>query len=151
MDPMTDPILSQFCAEAQTYCDARGISLGTLAAYAVDDNTLFVRLSQGGQCLPRTMQKVRDYMLRNPPTGRRVGRPKPPTPNAGSIALTEWMQSQGLKHGAAAQRFGISRSYTAEIVNGKLPGRETIRKIDEATGGKVPPAAWFTSAGGARG
>jgi transcriptional regulator with XRE-family HTH domain len=46
---------------------------------------------------------------------------------------------------AWAREFGISRSYLSEILNGKSPGRDTIAKIDAATGGRVPPSVWFQS------
>lgn len=40
--------------------------------------------------------------------------------------------------------FGISRRYLLEILSGEVtPGWKTIAKIHEATGGKVPPAAWL--------
>jgi transcriptional regulator with XRE-family HTH domain len=43
-----------------------------------------------------------------------------------------------------ADIFGISRSYLSEILSGAVtPGWKTIAKIHEATGGKVPPAAWL--------
>ena len=45
-----------------------------------------------------------------------------------------------------AEAFGISRSYLAEILSGaKEPGRNAIRKIEAATGGKVPAAVWFSA------
>lgn len=45
---------------------------------------------------------------------------------------------------AWADDFGISRSYLSEILSGKKqPGRDTIAKINAATGGRVPPAVWF--------
>lgn len=65
--------------------------------------------------------------------------------------LILWIKEQGLTQLQAAEKIGISRSYLAEIVTGKAPGRETIRKIDEATGGKVSPAAWFAGAGASDG
>jgi len=43
--------------------------------------------------------------------------------------------------------FGISRSYLSEILSGKVtPGTKVIARINEVTGGKVPPAVWFQSA-----
>jgi hypothetical protein len=47
-------------------------------------------------------------------------------------------------HEEWAKEFGISRSYFTDIVNGKLtPGTHVIRRVNEYTGGKVPPAVWF--------
>ena len=60
-------MIEEFISEAKRYCDAAGIKLSTLGQYAVTDNSLFARLESGGQCLPRTMTKVRDYMAANPP------------------------------------------------------------------------------------
>lgn len=43
-----------------------------------------------------------------------------------------------------AKRFGISRSFFAEIVSGrKYPGRKTMITISKETDGEVPVAAWF--------
>lgn len=64
---MSNDILTQFTDECAAYCAQRGIGLSSLGAYAVNDNSLFSRLDAGGQCLPRTMQRVRDYMRDNPP------------------------------------------------------------------------------------
>ena len=45
-----------------------------------------------------------------------------------------------------AEVFGISRSYLSEILSGAVsPGWKTIIKINDATGGKVPPGAWLKS------
>lgn len=64
---MKDPIIEAFVAECRSYCQERNISLASLGAYAVNDNSLFVRLEGDGQCLPRTMGKIRRYMAENPP------------------------------------------------------------------------------------
>jgi hypothetical protein len=45
-----------------------------------------------------------------------------------------------------AQMLGISRQHFTEIVNGTArPGRRVIERINTATGGMVPPAAWFST------
>lgn len=62
-------MFDDFIKEAREFCAARGIKLSTLGRYAVGDRTLFDRLETGGQCLPRTMQRVRTYMAENPPAG----------------------------------------------------------------------------------
>lgn len=55
-----------------------------------------------------------------------------------------------LTHEEWAARFGISRSYFTDIVNGKVrPGTKVMEAISNATGGKVPPAVWFRKHGGA--
>jgi transcriptional regulator with XRE-family HTH domain len=49
-----------------------------------------------------------------------------------------------------AEVFGISRSYLSEILSGAAtPGWKTITKINDATGGSVPPAAWLKKEGAA--
>ena len=53
--------------EIETYCSAVGIKPTTLGRYAVNDGGFVSRLEAGGQCLPRTAQKVRAYMAANPP------------------------------------------------------------------------------------
>lgn len=60
-----------FTAECRSYCEKAGIKLATLAAYALDDNTLFDRLEAGGQCHIKTMGKVLTFMAKNPPGCRR--------------------------------------------------------------------------------
>lgn len=59
-------MIHDFIAEAEAYCAARDIKLETLGRYAVEDTRLFPRLKNGGQCLPRTMDRVRAYMAANP-------------------------------------------------------------------------------------
>lgn len=61
-------MIEEFLTEARAYCKARAIKLTTLGRYAVDDKELFPRLERGGQCLPRTMERVRAFMAENPPT-----------------------------------------------------------------------------------
>lgn len=47
-------------------------------------------------------------------------------------------------HEEWADQIGISRSYFTDIVNERVtPGTKVIRRINEVTGGKVPPAVWF--------
>lgn len=53
--------------EIDAYCEAIGIKPTTLGRYAVNDGGFVARIRAGGQCLPRTAQKVRAYMLANPP------------------------------------------------------------------------------------
>ncbi len=59
-------MIDDLIRDARAYCDARGIKLATLGAYAVGDKTLFGRLESGGECLPRTARRVREYMADNP-------------------------------------------------------------------------------------
>lgn len=54
--------------EIRSYCAARGISPATFGSYAVRDGKFFERIERGGQCLPRTMEQVRAYMVANPVT-----------------------------------------------------------------------------------
>lgn len=65
-------MIQQFIDDAKSYCDAVGIKPSTLGQYAVADNTLFSRLESGGQCLPRTIERVRAYMAANPPSPARA-------------------------------------------------------------------------------
>ncbi len=60
-------MIDEFLTEARAYCKARNIKLATLGRYAVDDKEPFPRLERGGQCYPRTMDRVRAYMAENPP------------------------------------------------------------------------------------
>ena len=59
-------MIEDFLNEARIYSTARGISLTTLGVYAVSDSRLFARLEAGGECLPRTVRRVRLYMSNNP-------------------------------------------------------------------------------------
>lgn len=59
-------MIAEFVHDCRAYAEARGISLVTLGLYAVSDSRLFSRLDNGGQCLPRTMDRVRAYMSANP-------------------------------------------------------------------------------------
>lgn len=60
-------MIEDFLSEAEAYCAQAGIKLATLGYYANSDTRLFSRLQSGGECLPRTMEKVRAYMRDNPP------------------------------------------------------------------------------------
>lgn len=70
-------MIQDFINEARAYCAARGIKLATLGRYAVDDKELFPRLLRGGQCLPRTMDRVRAYMSDHPHTPSHDAAPAP--------------------------------------------------------------------------
>ena len=62
-------MITEFIHDCSDYAKRRGISLVTLGLYAVSDSRLFTRLEAGGQCMPRTMDRVRDYIARNPTSG----------------------------------------------------------------------------------
>lgn len=60
--------------------------------------------------------------------------------------LREYIErhAPGQTQAEIARRFGISRSYLAEILGGtKKPGREAISKIEAGTSGLVPASVWF--------
>lgn len=63
---MIRPMLDDFINDARRYARDRGITLVTLGVYAVQDSRLFRRLESGGQCLPRTIDRVRAYMTAHP-------------------------------------------------------------------------------------
>lgn len=65
-------MLDEFLSEARVYAAARGITLTTLGLYAVADSRLFNRLESGGQCMPRTMERVREYIRKNPASNSEV-------------------------------------------------------------------------------
>lgn len=64
------PGMEHLISEIKAYCEARGISTGTFGSYAVGDGKFMDRLERGGQCLPKTVEKVRDYMAANPPLAK---------------------------------------------------------------------------------
>jgi len=72
-------MIQDFITDARRYCEARGINLTTLGLYAVSDSRLFSRLEAGGQCLPRTIDRVRRYMSENPPTDKSADQSPTPT------------------------------------------------------------------------
>tara|TARA_B100002003_G_scaffold227027_1_gene234295 strand:+ start:2451 stop:2666 length:216 start_codon:yes stop_codon:yes gene_type:complete len=53
--------------EIETYCRSTGLSPSTVCLRAAGNGHLPKRLQSGGECLPRTMEKVRAYMRENPP------------------------------------------------------------------------------------
>jgi transcriptional regulator with XRE-family HTH domain len=68
------------------------------------------------------------------------------------MTLKQWIDAEmpSASKADVAERIGISRRYLLEILDGtKQPGRETIRKIDAATAGRVPASVWFSSQGAA--
>jgi hypothetical protein len=60
-------MIEAFLDDARTYCATRQIKLATLGRYACDDKALFTRLEAGGQCYPKTIDRVRAYMADHPP------------------------------------------------------------------------------------
>jgi hypothetical protein len=53
--------------EIRAFCAAIGIKPTTFGLRAVNDGGFVPRLESGGECLPRTAEKVRAYMRANPP------------------------------------------------------------------------------------
>ena len=64
--------MENFLEDIAAYCDRAGIRTSTFGRLAVNDGKLFSRLQSGGQCLPRTMDRVRAYMAANPPAEAEV-------------------------------------------------------------------------------
>ena len=53
--------------EIKDYCQARGMALGTFGSRAVNDGKLMDRLqNKSGECLPRTIARIRKFMADNP-------------------------------------------------------------------------------------
>lgn len=69
-------MIEDFLSEAEAYCARVGIKPATLGCYATNDTRLFTRLQSGGECLPRTMAKVRAYMAANSPKAADVPAPE---------------------------------------------------------------------------
>lgn len=70
-----DSVISDLLAEIRAYCAAVQAAGGriqpsTFGNYAVGDARFVARLEAGGQCLPRTMARVRQYMAKHPPQQR---------------------------------------------------------------------------------
>lgn len=58
--------------------------------------------------------------------------------------LREHIARLGVSQSTFADRIGVSRGYLSQILSGaRSPSREMIQKIDQATGGSVPPGVWF--------
>lgn len=67
----------------------------------------------------------------------------------GAMELTDYISTHAVGRSKAdvAREIGISRRYLLEILSGeKMPGRNTIAKIEAATGGRVPAGVWFQRA-----
>jgi hypothetical protein len=54
-------------SEIDAYCEAAGLQPSTVCHRAVGNGHLHKRLELGGECLPRTVEKLRAYMRANPP------------------------------------------------------------------------------------
>ena len=59
-------IMDKLISDIHSYCAAANISPATFGAYAVNDSKFVARIEAGGQCLPKTVDKVRHYMAANP-------------------------------------------------------------------------------------
>lgn len=64
--------MEAFVQDIKTYCALRGMALTTFGKYAADDGKLLSRLESGGEILPRTERRIRDYMAANPPQQKDV-------------------------------------------------------------------------------
>lgn len=60
-------MMEQLLSEIDAYCARSGTAPSTLGRRAVSDPNFVARIRGGGQCLPRTADKVRAWMQANPP------------------------------------------------------------------------------------
>jgi hypothetical protein len=63
-------MMSDLISEMKSYCDRSGTAASTLGRRALGDPSFVSRLRGGGECLPRTVERVRAYMRDNPPAAR---------------------------------------------------------------------------------
>ena len=63
------PGMDELIREIEAYCRRAGISPATLCVRAVGNSRLYNRLTRGGECLPRTIARLRRYMAEHPPEG----------------------------------------------------------------------------------
>lgn len=61
------PEISRLLADIDAYCAERGIRPSTFGRLAANDGKFYDRLKGGGDCLQRTIARVRRYMRENPP------------------------------------------------------------------------------------
>jgi hypothetical protein len=64
--------MNDLIKDIRTFCTAAGIKPTTFGLRAVNDGGFVPRLDAGGQCLPRTVEKVRAYMRANPPAASKA-------------------------------------------------------------------------------
>jgi hypothetical protein len=65
-------MMSDLISEMKSYCDRSGTAASTLGRRALGDPSFVSRLRGGGECLPRTVEKVRAYMRANPPAASKA-------------------------------------------------------------------------------
>lgn len=65
-------VMETLIKEIIAYCEAKGITPGTFGSYALNDGKFFGRITDSGECLPRTMERARAYMRDNPPPAREI-------------------------------------------------------------------------------
>jgi len=54
--------MEHLISDIKAFCEARGMSAGTFGSYAVGDGKFMGRIEKGGQCLPKTVEIVREFM-----------------------------------------------------------------------------------------
>lgn len=64
--------MEKLIADINRYLEARKMNPATFGAYAVGDGKFYKRITNGGECLPRTEAKVRAYMAAHPPEKSQV-------------------------------------------------------------------------------
>lgn len=74
--------MEQLLADIRAYCARVGISTATFGAYALNDSGFMARLAAGGECLPRTEARVRDYIAAHPDHAVRAARPRADVPRS---------------------------------------------------------------------
>lgn len=61
------------------------------------------------------------------------------------MKLREYLNNKGIKIKFFASQMGVDTSYVSNWMAGKkIPRKESMKKIEELTGGKVRPNDWFT-------
>lgn len=58
--------MDDFTTDVLAYCRLAGVALSSFGRRAVGDPGFVARIKLGGQCLPRTVDRVRAFMAANP-------------------------------------------------------------------------------------
>ena len=74
--------MSELLALIADYCERTSTAPSTFGRRALGDPGFVARLQSGGQCLPRTMDRVRAYMAENPSGARKAASTPEPEADA---------------------------------------------------------------------
>lgn len=68
--------MDKLVSDIDDYCAKKPMSATAFGRNAMNDPGFVHRIRSGGECLPRTVERVRSFMLANPPENEETSQPQ---------------------------------------------------------------------------